>query len=181
MQKTTKAVAKKPQTGVLQTSRPDYQIETITRRTPIIASPTTVTIPILPDEKVIDKFTRVYYFYLFMQDLTKTDVLVASYLYSLYDNTKYLTTSLRLPLTISRTLNIKLFDVNDSIDHLKQLGLFQICEEELLNEETGEVRTIEGYIPTITPNNIYDYCYNHTEFVKNCEQAGLRVTAEEED
>lgn len=178
--KTTKTI-KKTQTGTLQISRPDYSIETITKRTSIIASPTIVAIQTLPDKKIIDKFTRVYYFYLFMQDLTKVDILVASYLYSLYDNTNFLTTSVRLPLVISRTLNIKLIDVNKSIDHLMQLGLFQICEEELLNEETGEIRTVEGYIPIITPDNIYDYCYNYTEFVKKCEQAGLKVTAEEED
>lgn len=178
--KTTKTI-KKPQTGALQISCPDYSIETITKRTPIIASSTKVTIQSLPDEKIIDKFARAYYFYLFIQELTKTDVLVASYLYSLYDNTKYLTTSLRLPLTISRSLNIKLLEVNESINHLMQLGLFQICEEELLNEKTEEIRTVEGYIPVITPDNIHNYCCNYTEFVKNCEQAGLKVTVEEEE
>lgn len=179
MQKTTKAI-NKPKSRVLQSAQSN-PIVTITNRTPIIASPTKVTIQTLPDKKIIDKFTRVYYFYLVIEDLTSVDVLVASYLYSLYDNTKFLTTSVRLPLVISRTLNIKLTDVNQSINHLMQLGLFQICEEELLNEKTGEIRTTEGYIPTITPDNIYDYCYNYTEFVKNCEQAGLKVTAEEED
>lgn len=87
-------------------------------------------------------YSQLYYGYLFVNDIDKTEALVASFMYGFYKKSgKVYKTNLAFEM--SEKLNIPVKDITNYIQHFCELGLFAL--------ERDENTKKEYYLPVFNP------------------------------
>lgn len=107
-------------------------------------------------------FFKTFYPFLFVNELNKTEVLVASYIYTFYEHTKAVFAK---PSTLSKYLNIDKGQISRILNHLVELGVIK-------KEQQGE-NTL--YIPLLDTDEMTQFACNSNSDESN------RKSDEDED